>query len=600
MRRYHPPVRRRVALLVLVVAGAGAVLGLVFAGSPTTIANGVQIAGVDVGGLEASQARELLAGKADSLSSRPVVFVAGSRRFSIRPVELGVESDWRAAVADAQRQGSGFAPLRGFKRLGVDVFGADVTPETSVLTGALQYEVGRIAAAVDRPPRNASLALRGSRIAVVASRAGARLDRHAAATLIVHELAALVRTPEPVQLPMRATQPTVRALSLRRAVQQARVALSAPVQLFVGKTHFELTPAQLAPLLQLPPSGSSKLQIGGPAADAWLRKIGRGVQRSPRNADFAVDGSNVRIVPDRPGIRLDAVRAAHAVLAAALEPLPARRIARLSVETAQPKLTTRAARAMGIRSLVSSFTTEYGGVPNRIHNVQLVARLVDNTLIAPGTEFSFNRTTGARTAAKGFLIAPVIVNGELTNGLGGGVCQVSTTVFNAAFDAGVKITARTNHALYISHYPQGRDATVDYPDVDLRFLNDTGHWLLLRTFVGSSSLTVGLYGTPTGRKVVSTTAPLVSHGKLKVKKTVDPSLEPGQEVIDDPGETALTTSVTRDVYTKSGKLLYHDVFYSSYRASPELVRVGAKKKPAKKKSAKKKPAATQTTTQQPG
>src|SRR5207247_4718592 len=124
----------------------------------------------------------------------------------------------------------------------------------------------------------------------------------------------------------------------------------------------------------------------------------------------------------------------------------------------------------------------------RIHNAQLVSHLVDNKLIAPGTTFSFNAATGARTAAKGFREAPVIINGELQTGLGGGVCQVSTTVFNAAYEAGLPITARTNHALYISHYPQGRDATGDYPSVDLRFVNDTGHWLLLRTFVGPSSL----------------------------------------------------------------------------------------------------------------
>src|SRR5581483_3083796 len=142
-------------------------------------------------------------------------------------------------------------------------------------------------------------------------------------------------------------------------------------------------------------------------------------------------------------------------------------------------------------------------------------------LIKPGETFSFNKTTGARTAAKGFLEAPVIVDGELTTGLGGGVCQVSTTVFNAAFEAGLPIVERVNHALYISHYPQGRDATVDYPDVDLKFRNDTGHWLLLRTFVGSSSLTVTLYGTPQHRRVVSTTSPLVSYGKVRVKKTVD-------------------------------------------------------------------------------
>jgi vancomycin resistance protein YoaR len=569
--------RWRVAVSVLVIAGAAVVLGLVFAGSPTTIADGVRIEGIDVGGLQVGQARALLEGKASALSSRPVVFAAGSRRFAIRPAELGVESDWGAAVDSAQRQGSGFAPLRGYKRLGVDVFGADVAPSTSVLTGALQYEIDRIEAAVDRKPRDASLRLRGTRVVLVPAQPGLTLDRGAAAALVVHELAALDRSSLPVQLPMRVTPPRVRAASLQRAARQARIALSAPVHLVVGPTRFVLTPARLAPLLQLPSGGQSSLAIGGPAADAWLRKLGAHVERKPADATFAVNGPHVRVVPDRPGVRLDAVGAADAVLAAALRRVPERRVATLPVETAPASLTEAKARAMGIVGLVSSYTTVYGGVPNRIHNVQLVARLVDDKLIAPGTEFSFNKTTGERTAAKGFLVAPVIVNGEVTTGLGGGVCQVSTTVFNAAFEAGLKITARTNHALYISHYPQGRDATVNYPDVDLRFVNDTSHWLLLRTFVGSSSLTVSLYGTPTGRKVVSTTAPLVAHGKIKIKKTVDPTLAPGQEVVDDPGEPALTTSVTRDVYTSNGKLLYHDVWYSSYRASPELLRVGPKK-----------------------
>jgi vancomycin resistance protein YoaR len=246
---------------------------------------------------------------------------------------------------------------------------------------------------------------------------------------------------------------------------------------------------------------------------------------------------------------------------------------------------------------VSGYTTEFGGVPNRIHNVELVAHLVDDKLIAPDATFSFNQTTGERNAAKGFLVAPVIVNGELTTGLGGGVCQVSTTVFNAAFEAGLPITERTNHALYISHYPQGRDATVNYPDVDLKFVNDTGNWLLLRTYVSSSSLTVGLYGTPVDRKVTSTTTPLVSHGVPPVKKTIDPSLKPGEKVVDDPGSPALSTSVTRDVYAADGKLLYHNTWYSSYRALPKLVRIGPK---AHKKKPAKQPTTTTTTTSLPG
>src|SRR5262249_7222977 len=207
---------------------------------------------------------------------------------------------------------------------------------------------------------------------------------------------------------------------------------------------------------------------------------------------------------------------------------PTNRVARLALVEAQPKLTTAQAQAMGITGTVGGFETVYGGIANRIHNVQLVAHLVDGTLIAPGATFSFNGTTGERSAAKGFLEAPVIVNGELQTGLGGGVCQVSTTVFNAAYDAGLRITSRTNHARYISHYPLGRDATVDYPNVDLKFVNDTPHWLLLRTWVGSSSLTVGLYGTPQHRRVETLPQPLRFVAAPPVQKTVDATLKPRQ------------------------------------------------------------------------
>jgi vancomycin resistance protein YoaR len=177
----------------------------------------------------------------------------------------------------------------------------------------------------------------------------------------------------------------------------------------------------------------------------------------------------------------------------------------------------------------------------------------------------------------------VIINGELTTGLGGGVCQVSTTVFNAAYEAGLKITARTNHALYISHYPQGRDATVNYPDVDLRFVNDTPHWLLLRTFVGSSSLVVDLFGAPLHRRVVTETRPLVETGKAPVKRIPDQNLFRGVTAIDDYGDPSRSTSVRRLVYV-GGNVLYDNTWYSSYRSQPEIIRFGtrARKPPPKK------------------
>jgi vancomycin resistance protein YoaR len=584
---------RRLVFLVLALVAASVVLGLVFAGSPTKIASGVRIDGIDVGGMEATDARRLLERRSSAIAGRDVVFTAAGERFRIRPAALGVEPDWKAAIDAAQRQGDGFGPLRGFKRLDVTFFGADVTPRIGVLNGSLQYELGRIAERVDRPARDAALVRHGSRIVVVPARPGVVLDRAAAAETLVHSLATLERPAGPVALPLRTRQPHVRAAALARAAAQARLALSAPVKLVLGPTRWVVRPHRLAQLLQLPADGRTTVAIAGAAADDWLRRLGARVEKPPTDATFAVDGPHVRLVPASPGVRLDPLASTHAILEAALHRRV--RVARLVVAEEPAKVSTKQAQAMGIRGLVSTYTTEFGGIPNRIHNVQLVAHLVDDKLIAPGTTFSFNGTTGERNAAKGFLEAPVIVNGEVTTGLGGGVCQVSTTVFNAAFEAGLKITERTNHALYISHYPQGRDATVNYPDTDLKFVNDTGHWLLLRTFVSSSSLTVNLYGTPTGRKVESSTTPLVSHGVPPVKKEVDPTLNPGEKVVDYSGVPAMSTSVSRKVYDASGKLLYDDTWYSSYRADPAIVRIGPK--PEKKKPATSKAPPAQTTTQ---
>ena len=322
------------------------------------------------------------------------------------------------------------------------------------------------------------------------------------------------------------------------------------MKLTLGSTRWNLRPARIARLLELPADGRRSLAIGGSGATAWFTALARRVDREPVDADWAISSKGIRVIPARSGYVLDVPRSATVLLRAALVTAPELRSAKPTVERADADRTTEDAKGMSITGLVASYQTFYGGDPNRIHNVQLVSHLVDKHLIAPGATFSFNAATGERSADKGFLEAPVIINGELQNGLGGGVCQVSTTVFNAAYEAGLPIVERTNHALYISHYPQGRDATVNYPDVDLKFVNDTGHWLLLRTWVGSSSLTVAIYGTPVHRRVVSETAPLVVTGPAPVKRVPDPTLLKGQKVVEESGEPARSTSVQRKVYDR--------------------------------------------------
>jgi len=566
----------------MVAAVCGAVLGFVFAGSPSRIAAGVKIDGVNVGGLTAGQARAKLERRANALAEVPVTFTAAGHEWRLRPVSLGVQTNWDAAVKLALDQGSGLGPLRGFRRIGVRVFGADVSPPTRVLERALVFEVGKIARTVNRPHNDAAIVLRGLRPVVVPARTGAVLDRAAAGDTIVRSLASFQRGT--VALPVRVDSPSVRAVDLTPVVAQVQTALGRRVRLQLGAASWWLPKRQLAAILQLPHGGTKALAVSGPGATRYFSRLSRGIDEPARDATFRVLSSGrVVVVPARPGRVIAPGPTGRHILAAALAPQA--RTARVVVTYAQPNRSTAQAKAMGITTRVGRYETIYGGDPNRIHNVQLVAQLIDGKLIAPGATFSFNAATGARTADKGFREAPVIINGEVTNGLGGGVCQVSTTVFNAAYEAGLKITERTNHALYISHYPQGRDATVNYPDVDLKFVNDTPRWLLLRTYVGSYSLDVELYGAPLNRRVESVTNPLVDTGPPPLKRVPNPALFAGSTVVEESGEPSRSTSVERKVYA-GGKLLYDNTWYSSYRGEPRVVDVGTKARPVPPKKKK--------------
>ena len=563
------------ALALVALAGA-----FVYAGSPDRLADGVTIAGVDVGGLSTNQAQSLLEQRAAARANVPLVATAGGRKYQIEASGLGVVVDWRAAVAEAQDRADGFRPIRGLRRISVRLFGTDVTPEATARPAALGRLLDRMARD-DHPHRDAAIRLVGLRPVVVADRTGRVLDRQAADALVLGAFANLDRTP--VTIPSRVDEPKVTAQDLGPALAKVRTAVARPVVLRLGSTRYRLSRGGIGRVLELPARGARALKIGGASANRYFRDLTAKVNTSPRNASFVVvPGGRVIVRPAASSRALDVPRTASNLLDAALS--PTRRVATVVVGRKQPARSTEDAKKMGVTGLVSSYTTIYGGDANRVHNVQLVARLIDGTLVAPGHVFSFNGTTGERNASKGFLEAPVIINGELETGLGGGVCQVSTTVFNAAYEAGLNITARTNHALYISHYPQGRDATVNYPDTDLKFVNDTDHWLLVRTFVGSSSLTVNIYGTPQHRRVETVVAPLAVTGAPPVRWEKDPALFKGQKVVQSAGSPSRSTNVHRRVYAADGKLLYDNVWYSSYRGEKKIVLVGTKTKPKPKPS----------------
>ena len=219
---------------------------------------------------------------------------------------------------------------------------------------------------------------------------------------------------------------------------------------------------------------------------------------------------------------------------------------------------------MGIDTRMASYKTYNAGTWDRITNLRLGVTLLDDTLVAPGATFSLNDTLGERTEERGFRSAPVIIGTRYEEEVGGGTSQVATTVFNAAWEAGLRITERNPHSLYISRYQLGRDATVYWPSLDLRFVNDTDQWVLVKGFAESDGITVSIYGGER-RRVESSEGTMEITGSIPVKRVKDKALPIGREVVEEEGSTPSRTSVSRTVYAEDGTLISEETWNTSYK-----------------------------------
>jgi vancomycin resistance protein YoaR len=560
-------------------------LGLAFAGPSSELPSGTRIAGVDVGGLTHGEAVAKLERRFARVANRPMTFVAAGTTFRFSADQLGVVPNWRAAVAAAAREGEGFGPVRGFRRLHTRVFGAEVFPQLAVSDDALEFALDQIARAVDQPPQSAALVRHGLKIQLLHERTGERIDRAKAEQTIVHVLGSIQREDATVVLPVVDAQPAATTAELAGAARNARIALSAPVVLRGESRTWRLPRWRIARLLQLPENGSARLAFAGPAAGSYFRALGRRVNRPPADAGWDVSATPVRVTPARPGVELDAIETARRLLRAATSRV--HRVARLAVVRVKPTRSTAEAQALGITEEMGTYKTYNAGTFDRITNLRLGVEALDGTLVPPGGTFSLNQAIGERTAARGFRLAPVIIGTKYSEEIGGGTSQVATTVFNAAWEAGVRITERNPHALYISRYPLGRDATVYWPSLDLKFLNDTTHWILVRGFPENDGIRVSLYGGEQ-RRVVSSPGTQEITGSTPVRRVKDAALPKGQTVVEQFGQPPSKTSVTRTIYAPGGKLMRKETWNTSYAAEPTIVDVGTKAPPAPTKPPTKK------------
>jgi vancomycin resistance protein YoaR len=366
---------------------------------------------------------------------------------------------------------------------------------------------------------------------------------------------------------------------LEPVARRARVVLSAPVTLRGPRRSFRVPRWRLAELLQLPSGGEARLRIAGPKADAYFRALSQRVGHDPVDAGFAVSGEGIQVTPSRMGTELDVAKTARSLFRAASSPVD--RVAPLTIVRAAPERTTQEALAMGIDRRMGAYKTYNSGTWDRITNLRLGVTLLDDTLVAPGGTFSLNGTIGERTTERGFRPAPVIIGTRYEEEVGGGTSQVATTVFNAAWEAGLRITERNPHSLYISRYQLGRDATVYWPSLDLKFVNDTAHWVLVKGFVESDGISVAIYGGEE-RRVESSAGTMTVTGSAPVRRVKDATLLVGTRVVEEEGSSPSRTSVTRTIYGEGGTLIRTETWNTSYRGETRVVRIGTKPKPKPK------------------
>ncbi|MGI4896059.1 MAG: VanW family protein, partial [Janthinobacterium lividum] len=285
-------------------------------------------------------------------------------------------------------------------------------------------------------------------------------------------------------------------------------------------------------------------------------------------ARLEIDATTPRIVPAVAGSEVTPQALGLAVVKSLTAPAasvqPSRR-AEITLTPSSPAVSTEALTALGITEQISTFSTNLTTNADRTDNIRIAARSLDGTLLQPGAKFSLNDTVGERTAARGFHRAPVISGGRLVEDYGGGVSQLSTTLFNAVFFAGLDEIEHKPHSFYISRYPEGREATIDWRSIDNRFENDSGHGVYIQAGIIGNQVVVSMYGT---RK-----------WNVEAEKSPRRNVRPARTIYDTSSSctpnsatnTGFTVDVTRVMTPIGGGAEQRETWTTAYNAENRVV-----------------------------
>ncbi len=552
---------RRIALIAGSTLGALAALyAMDLLISQGDVPRGVTVAGVDVGGLKRSDAEQRLREQLAPRLAEPVAVQAGDVTTTLDPASAGLDLDWPTTLDQAGEQ-----PLNPFTRISSFFTQREVGVVTHVDQPKVTKALERLREQTDRAPVEGTIRFEDGQAVAVEPRAGQILDVPAAMQAVVADWAH-GRT---VNLPVSTAEVTVNAEAVRTAMEQfAQPAVSGPVVVHGEGANARLDPRAIGSALSFEPAGGAlTMKIDNAKLIAAAGPQLKSTEQEGRDARIVFSGGRPAVEPSTDGKVVD--------WDATLKPMPEvlkqleRREVNASYRTEPAKVTTEQANGLGISTVIGEFTTG-GFAADSGTNIRVVAQRVDGAIVKPGETFSLNGFTGPRGAAQGYVEAGVIQNGAPGREIGGGISQFATTLYNAAYFAGLKDAGHKEHSYYISRYPAAREATVfQNPNgssvIDLKFTNDSQTGVVIQTIWTPSSITVKLWGTKR-YDVESVPGPRTNF--------VDPVEQPGPAENCHPsnGAPGFTTSDTRILRaTGTGQEVRRDTRTVHYNPQPKIV-----------------------------
>jgi len=548
--------------LVVLLAGSYAA-GYAMAGD--NLPRSTVIEGVEVGGMSAPAALERLREGLAERVDAPLALKAGTTTLTTTPAEAGLAVDYTASIEQAGG-GRSYNPITIVQVLfGGGELPAVVTVDDNKLTAV----VAAMAAQVDAEPADAALRYDELTAKVTPGVEGLALQQE--------ETAAAIRAAYLHQTELDATtttaEPDITTAEAEAAADTlAEPAVASPIKVKVGE-HGTLTvePAIVASTLSFVPEGgelaaSFDTKALGKKVEAKLDKLGL---KDPRNARFTIErGGKPKIVKSTDGESVDPAALAKALVGVLGK--SGDRTTTVAVTTRPASFTTADAKAAGVKRVTGEFTTYFPGTAYRYNNIGKAAKLINGTYLAPGETFSMNATLGERTPQAGWMKGGGIANGRIDPQIyGGGISQSTTTTFNAIFFAGLKDIYHKPHSLYFNRYPMGREATLDWKSVDMKFQNDSKYGVLLQAWTtgrtgSQGSVTVRVWSTKT--YTVKASKPVQSNFRAPGKTIYNES----KDCVPQSAMSGFDVRLNRLFY-QGGKLVKKEPFFWAYNSLTPVV-----------------------------